>query len=126
MPLRAIASPSRADGPPVRNERAWWSLLLGLLSAATMPAAIAATRWSETYELLHAAFAIPLGLILGVGAALAARSGLRANERTLGRLGGVGTARAGRLLGLLGVCLAVTAAISVGVYGLLVYVGTQE
>ena len=32
-------------------------MLFGLLSLATLPVAIAATRWSRAYELLDAAFA---------------------------------------------------------------------
>jgi hypothetical protein len=95
------------------------AVLVGVLAVATMPAAIFVTRYLEEYELLHAGFAIPVGMALGVAAvALARRARLRI-ERTLGRAGGRRTARIGRFLGLLGFCLATTAAISVGTYALL-------
>jgi drug/metabolite transporter (DMT)-like permease len=94
-------------------------VLVGLLAVATMPAAIVATRYFEEYELLDAGFAIPVGMALGVGAVALARRARRRIERTLGRAGGRRTAAVGRLLGLLGFCLAATAAISVGTYALL-------
>ena len=40
------------NGGPPRPGSARASVVVGLLSVATMPAAIAATRWSEQYELL--------------------------------------------------------------------------
>ncbi|HUQ23646.1 MAG TPA: hypothetical protein VM049_11605 [Gaiellaceae bacterium] len=86
---------------------------------AVVPVAIGATRWSRTYELLHAAIAIPVALVLG---ALAVRLARRARSRlgpTLGRPKGTRTARLGRLLGILGVLLSLTAAGSVGIYALL-------
>jgi len=86
---------------------------------ATMPVAIAATRWSETYTLIDAAFAIPIGIALGVLAVVLARRGRLRVERTLGRTGGAKLACFGRFLGILGFCLAVTAAISVGVYAII-------
>jgi hypothetical protein len=97
-------------------------VLVGVLSVATMPAAIAVTRRSEEYDLIHAGFAIPLGMALGVAAvALARRARLRI-ERTLGRAGGRRVASFGRFLGVVGFCLATTAAISVGTYALLTLV----
>jgi hypothetical protein len=54
---------------------------------------------------------------------LLARRGLRTIERTLGRAGGEGSARVGRLLGVLGLCLGLTAAVALGVYGLLNFFG---
>ena len=86
---------------------------------ALLPAAIAATRWSRQYELLHAAVAIPVALLLG---ALAVRLARRARSRlgpTLGRPKGARTTRLGRLLGTAGLLLALTAAGSVGIYALL-------
>jgi drug/metabolite transporter (DMT)-like permease len=94
-------------------------VLVGLLSVATMPAAVLATRSSEDYELLHAGFAIPVGMALGVAAVALARRGRLRIERTLGRAGGRRLALVGRLLGLAGFCLATTAAISVGTYAVL-------
>lgn len=108
-----------SNGGPPRPGSARASVLLGALSVALLPAAIAATRWSREYELLHAAVAIPVALLLG---ALAVALSRRARSRlgpTLGRPRGARTARLGRLLGILGVLLALTAAGSVGIYALL-------
>lgn len=85
----------------------------------SLPAALLATRWSREYELLHAAVAIPVALLLGV---LAVAFSRRARSRlgpTLGRPRGARTATLGRLLGIAGILLALTAAGSVGIYGLL-------
>lgn len=114
------------DGRPSGNVRAGWSALLGVLSVVTMPLAILGTRYSSAYRLLDAGFAIPLGLVLGVSALALARSARRRDERALGRLGGVRSARGGRILGTAGVCLALTALISVAVYGLLQYIGSRN
>ena len=100
--------------------------MLALASVATMPLAILGTRYSATYRLLDAGFAIPLGLVLGVGALLVARSARGRNERALGRLGGETAIRWGRVLGTVGICLALTALISVGVYEFLTYIGSKD
>ena len=66
-----------------------------------MPAAIAATRWSEEYELLDAAAAIPRRRPPGGLAAICSRGARgRALEPTLGHPRGSRTARVGRWLGL--------------------------
>lgn len=91
-------------------------MLFGLLSLATMPVAIAATRWSRTYELLDAAFAIPVALLLGALAVSLARRARRGLARTLGPAPGGRSARVGRFLGMTGFLLGITAAMAVGVY----------
>lgn len=87
-----------------------------------MPGAVAATRWSTTYELLHAAFAIPAAIVGGVIAIRLARRAEARVQRTLGRAGGVRAAKIGSLLGLAGILVAVTAAGAVTIYELLAYV----
>ena len=109
---------------PAGNARAGWSIVVGLLAVITLPLAVAGTRWSERYELIHASFAIPLGLALGVGALLLARAARARHERTLGRAGGLRAAAWGRALGIAAVAIASAAAIAVGVYGLLRYLET--
>ena len=115
-----MAVPTRSNnGGPPRPGSAWASVFFGLLSVALLPAAITATRWSRQYELLHAAAAIPVALLLG---ALAVSLSRRARSRlglTLGRPRGARTTRLGRLLGILGLLLALTAAGSIGIYALL-------
>jgi hypothetical protein len=88
----------------------------GLLSIATMPVAILATRYSESYDLLHAGLAIPVGLLLGIVALRFARGAVRHDDVRLGRAGG---------LGVLGIALAATCLVAVAVYGLLTYLGER-
>jgi hypothetical protein len=87
-----------------------------------MPAAIVATRYSASYELLHAGFAIPVAAALGILAVVLARRARRLDRATLGKAGGLRAARIGRLLGILGICMASSATIAVAVYELLVAV----
>jgi hypothetical protein len=108
-----------SNGGPPRPASARASVLVGLLAVATMPAAILATRWSRVYELLHAAAAIPVAALLGLLAVLLARRARSRLAPTLGHPKGTRTARLGRLLGLLGFLLALTAAGSLAVYEVL-------
>ena len=92
------------------------SVLFGLLSLATLPAAILATGRSREYELLDAGLAIPVALLFGGLAVVLARRARRGHALTLGRAPGARSARVGRVLGMLGFLLGVTAAMAVGVY----------
>lgn len=103
---------------------AWAALVAGAASVATLPVAIYLTRFSEAYELLHAGFAIPVAGALAFAALrLARRAGGREVLRLDPRPGW--PARAGRLLGLLGLFLAASAVVALAVYGLLEYVGSR-
>ena len=117
----ATGSEARTSG----NARAVAAVVVGFLSAATMPLAILATRYSGSYELLHAGFAIPLAVVLGGLAIGLGRGALRHDDMRLGRAGGRGAARLGRALGVLGVALAATALVALAVYGLLTYLGER-
>ncbi len=117
----AAVEATRATG----NGRALAAVGVGVLAVATMPVAILATRYSESYELLHAGFAIPVGIGLGATAIWLARAALRHDDARLGRAGGRRTARVGRALGVLGIALAATALVAVAVYGLLTYLGER-
>ena len=102
-----------------RNARATWSVVLGLLSALTLPVAIVGTRYSGSYELLHAGFAIPIAAVFGIFALALARRARGLDRATLGRAGGGRSARIGRLLGILGLCMAASASIALAVYAVL-------
>lgn len=91
-----------------------------------MPLAIVGTRYARSYNLLAAGYAIPLGLGLGIAALAAARAARRRDEQSLGRLGGLRAARFGRIVGTLGICLGLTALLSVGVYELLQYLASRN
>lgn len=101
------------------NRRAWASLVLGALSVAALPAAIAVAQYLEQIDLLHAAAGIPVAALAGLLAILLGRRARRIAWITLGRAGGARVAFAGRLLGGLGLYLATTAALAFGFYGLL-------
>jgi hypothetical protein len=105
----------------VRNGPALWSLLVGLLAAASLPAAVIYTYRSEALQLIWASAAVPVAFVLGLAAIAAARAGERRARMTLLRRSGSEIARLGRLLGLLGVLLAGTGAIALAVYGILAW-----
>ena len=120
-----IARAQEGHGERARNGRAVAAVILGLLSLATMPLAILATRYSEAYELIDAGFAIPVGLVLGLLAIGVARGALRHDDLHLGRAGGRNAARVARGLGVLGIALAATGLVALAVYGLLTYLGER-
>jgi len=107
------------------NGAAWGSLAAGLASVATLPAAIYATRFSDAYDLVHAGFAIPVAAALGVFSLTLARRARRLRAVSLARGGRSGTATLGRVLGIVGLCMAAAALVALGVYGLLEYAGTR-
>jgi len=94
--------------------------LLGLLSVACLPAALAVAHYSNV-ELIQAGYAVAPAFLVGVLAVLAARSARRRTERTIGRVGGVRSARVGRIFGLLGIYVAAAGALSLAVYRILDY-----
>src|SRR4051812_45903346 len=100
------------------NWRAWGAVLLGLVSVAAVPAAIAYTPY-EDGDLIRAAWAIAPGILLGLLALAPPPRPRRRTERTIGRVGGVRITKVGRFLGALGIYVALAAAVSIGVYELL-------
>ena len=108
------------------NGSAWGSLVIGLASVVALPVAIYVSRFSERYELLHAGFAIPIAVVLGVVSIALARRARMRSVVALSRGDGNRLARVGRVLGIVGVCMALAALVSLGVYGLLEYVGSRD
>jgi hypothetical protein len=94
-------------------------VLVGLLSLAALPAAVIAARESDELTLVEAGVVVPVAALLGLVALWLAGRARRRADRTLDRVGGRRTARVGKLLGGLGLYLAATAAIALGVYALL-------
>lgn len=97
-------------------------MLLGLAGLLALPAAIEVSRRSTRVDLLDAGYGIPLAFLLGLIAVVMARRA-RENLRWLRlRDGGTAVASTAIIVGALAVCLALTAALSVGFYELvLVY-----
>jgi hypothetical protein len=94
-------------------------VLLALLGLAIPPAGFLADRQFSQVTLVQATAATCASALLCAAAIVLARRGLRQIERTLGRVGGEGTARVGRLLGLIALCIGLTSALALGFYGLL-------
>jgi hypothetical protein len=103
-----------------RNDRARFSVVFALLSLASIPAALYASRLSNVNVPQAVAGEAVVGTFFGLIAVLLARSARVQVERTLARTG-EGAARAGKWLGLLGLCLGLTAALSLGFFGLLLW-----
>jgi hypothetical protein len=106
----------------VASRRAWVGLVFAVASLLTLPAAIEVARRSKRVGLLDAGWAIPLASLLAVVGLVMARRA-RNNIRWLSiRDGGTGIASTAVILSTLALCLAVTAALSIGFYELvLVY-----
>jgi hypothetical protein len=105
---------------------AWGSVVAGLASVATLPVAIYGTRFSGEYELLHAGFAIPVAAALGLLALALARRNRTRTALSLSTARTPVLARTGRVLGIVGLCMAAAGVVSLAVYGLLEYVGSRE
>jgi hypothetical protein len=93
---------------------------------ATIPIAVFLTRYSASYELLDSAVAIPGAAVLGLLAILLAGRAQRRGALRLARPSHERIVKGGRMLGILGLCIAFTALVSLAVYGLLEYAGTRD
>ena len=114
-------SQTASNGPRPRNRAAGFSLVVGLLAFATLPVAVGVTQYRNDLRLVHAGFAVPVAAFLAGVALLLARRGRRRVERTIGRSGGEGAARAGLILAWFALYLALIGAISLGVYAIEYY-----
>ncbi len=92
---------------------------MGVAALAALPTGVVLAQRLEGVRLLDAAFSVPVAAVLGVIALGLGGNARREVQLTLGRVGEDGLARTGRLLGGLALYLALTAALALGVYGLL-------
>src|SRR3954451_22985879 len=114
---------TRSSSARARNDAARGSLLCALLGLALPVVAFAASHETTQVDLVQATIATAGAALLGLAAIGLARRARRNMERSLGRAGGRGAARVGRLLGLLALCVGCTAALALGFYALLSYFG---
>jgi hypothetical protein len=101
------------------NHRASLAVVVGILAVLAMPGAVVLARQSAGIDLLSAAWAVPVAALLGIAALLLARGARGRIRWSLDRAGGSGRARAAVILGVAGICLALSSSIAVGVYELL-------
>ncbi len=105
--------------PRARNPRASASLVVGVLAVVIVPAAIAASRYFDELTLVQSCASAAAAALLGLAAVALARRGQETAERTLGRSGGEGSARAGKLLGVIALWIAATTGLALAFYFLL-------
>jgi hypothetical protein len=110
---------TRSSSARSRNDAARGSLVCALLGLALPVAGYVAARQLQDVTIVQATAATCGSAFLGAAALVLARRARRLTERTLGRVGSRGTMRAGRLLGLLSLCIGLTAGLALGFYGLL-------
>ena len=84
-----------------------------------MPIAVVVSRQTAGVRLIDAVWAIPVALACGIAALLFSRGAGGRIRWTLERAGGLGRVRLGRMLGVAGICVALSASIAVGFYELL-------
>jgi hypothetical protein len=101
------------------NHRASLAVLFGAASVLALPVGVAMANQVSGVKLLDAVWAIPVAAGCGIAALLFARGAVGRIQRTLERAGGAGRARLGRILGIGGVCFALSGSIAVGFYELL-------
>jgi len=103
------------------------TVFVALLGLVVPVAAFAGARQLEQVTLLQATGAACASVVLGIGAILLARRARRNIERSIGRVSGASTARVGRLLGFLALCVGLIAALALGAIVLFgrIYVGAH-
>ena len=104
------------------NTRALWAFVVALLALAVLVGAAAAAQLSGHVGLAEAAPAVFIGLILAVLSLSLARRARFEHQRTLGRVGGAGLATTARVLGLMALIVALTAALAIAVFAVLILV----
>src|SRR4051794_26132749 len=117
---------TRSSSARARNDAARGSLVLALLGLALPVAAFVAASKLAGVTIVQATGATCGSAVLGGAAVLLARRGLRTIERTLGRAGGEGSARVGRLLGVIALCIGLSAGIALAVYAVLNVIGRNS
>ena len=104
------------------NTKAVWALLTALLALGVFGAAAGAARYYEEIRLVDAVIAVPVALVLGLASVILGRRARLEHVRTLGRSGSRGFVALARFLGTLALLLALTAALALAVFAVLVLV----
>jgi hypothetical protein len=106
----------------VTNTKAVWALLAAALAFGVFGAAAAAANHFNEIRLQDAVVAVPLAFVLALASVLLGRRARVEHQRTLGRSGSRGFIALARLLGTVALLVALTAALALGVFAVLVLV----
>jgi hypothetical protein len=98
-------------------------VLCGVVGLLIPPAGFLAARQLDWVTIVQATAATCASAFFGLLAIVLARRGFRNIERSIGRVGGEATARVGRLLGTISLCIGLTAGLALGFYALLNFFG---
>jgi hypothetical protein len=109
---------------PVHNLKAVGALVAAVVAIGILAAAAAVPRFVDSIQPLEALIVVPAGVVLSLLAISLARRARFDYQRSLGRIGGNGLAAASWVLGMVGVLIALAAALAVGVYAVLTF--TQQ
>ena len=102
------------------------ALVLGALAVVAVPAAVAAAQSFAGVSLLQSLYvSAPVSAVLGLLALLASRRARLAASRSV-KVGDAGPVRLGRIAAWAGLYVGVTAALALGVYGVLDDVGIDR
>lgn len=104
------------------NTKAVWALVAAGLSFATLGAAAYAASYYDEVRVLHAVIAVPLALLFAIASVLLNRRARAEHQRALGRSGNPAFLAVARLIGTVAFLLALTAALALGVFAVLVLV----
>jgi hypothetical protein len=114
-----LDAPTSSSSALRGNPRAWWSLVCGIAAIAAIPGGTLLARESERVTLVDSSGSVAVAALLGWAAIVLARRAQDRLQISLGRAGGGGAARVGRILGIVGLLVAGTAALALGFWGLL-------
>jgi hypothetical protein len=106
----------------VRNPKAVIAFLFSLLAVAFVAAGVVLPRVRDEIAPLEALIVTPAALLSALIALALARRARFDFQRTLGRAGGDGLARAARIISVVVVLVSLTAGLAAGVYAVLVLV----
>jgi uncharacterized membrane protein len=103
----------------VTNTKAIWAFVMAVLSLGVFGGTALVEYGEQEIRLEHAVVAVPLALVLALAAVFLARRARVEHQRTLGRSGSRGFIALGRFLGAFALLLALTAALALVVFAVL-------
>jgi hypothetical protein len=106
----------------MRNTKAVWALVTGLLALAALGGAVFAARYYNEVRVMDAVIAVPLAFGFSLAAVVLGRRARQEHQRTLGRSGSSAFVGFARLLAMFAFILALTAALALAVFAVLVLV----